>query len=304
MSNALTTLTKKIAARFDMGDGTGVTDILKATAFKVRDGQVSDNQMAALLVIANQYGLNPFTKEIYAYPDKSNGIVPVVGVDGWGRIINEHPQLDGIEFRYSDEVIQHKGKTAHTWIECVITRKDRKAPIVIREYFDEVVRNLNFATPWDTHPKRMHRHKALIQCSRVAFGFAGIYDQDEAERILEKDITPTLEPQEPPTLPIYSDADFEKNLPAWRELIASGKKTAERIIAMIESKATLTDEQKQKIANPAAAGVTYAQVAEKMNNAQTVEDLQTAADFIRDLTDETQQAELNNLYAELFHKFE
>ena len=31
----------------------------------------------------------------------------------------------------------------------------------------------------------MLRHKSLIQCSRIAFGFIGIYDQDEAERIIE-----------------------------------------------------------------------------------------------------------------------
>ena len=39
----------------------------------------------------------------------------------------------------------------------------------------------------------MLRHKAMIQCARLAFGYAGIYDQDEAERIVEKDITPTTE---------------------------------------------------------------------------------------------------------------
>ena len=39
--------------------------------------------------------------------------------------------------------------------------------------------------PWKTHPKRMLRHKAMIQCARLAFGFTGIYDQDEADRIVE-----------------------------------------------------------------------------------------------------------------------
>ncbi|MCL6229905.1 recombinase RecT [Bartonella bilalgolemii] len=29
----------------------------------------------------------------------------------------------------------------------------------------------------------MLRHKAVIQCARYAFGFSGIYDEDEAERI-------------------------------------------------------------------------------------------------------------------------
>ncbi len=246
MSNALTTLTSKLAARFDMGDGQGVIEILKNTAFKVKDGAVSDNQMTALLVIANQYGLNPFTKEIYAYPDKSNGIVPVVGVDGWSRIINERPELDGLEFRYSEQTLQHKGKVAHEWIECVITRKDRKAPVVVREYFDEVVRNLNFATPWDTHPKRMHRHKAMIQCARLAFGFGGIYDQDEAERIVEKDMGAAdvvTEPKKLAELPAYPDADFAKNLDVWRDAIAAEKAKPEQIVSRSSSRYTLTAEQ-------------------------------------------------------------
>lgn len=84
----------------------------------------------------------------------------------------------------------------HEWIECVIHRKSLSRPTRIREYLDEVYRPAKVVDgsikpgPWQTHPKRFHRHKSLIQCSRVAFGFAGIYDQDEAERIAEIDITP------------------------------------------------------------------------------------------------------------------
>ena len=37
----------------------------------------------------------------------------------------------------------------------------------------------------------MLRHKAMIQAARLAFGFAGIYDEDEAERIKDaKDHAP------------------------------------------------------------------------------------------------------------------
>ncbi len=185
MSNALTVLADKMAARFGMVADGEVLDILKATVFKTKDAVPSDSQMTALLIVANQYGLNPWTKEIYAYPDKQNGIVPVVGVDGWSRIINEHPQFDGMEFSYSESTVEHKGKTCHAWVECMIYRKDRSRPTVVREYFSEVVRTLSFATPWDTHPNRMHRHKTVIQCARLAFGFAGIYDDDEAQRIIE-----------------------------------------------------------------------------------------------------------------------
>lgn len=50
-----------------------------------------------------------------------------------------------------------------------------------------------------------------------------------------------------PALPPYSDEAFAKNLPAWRALIESGKKTAEQIIAMVASKAELSVEQTEMI---------------------------------------------------------
>ena len=87
------TLSGRMAERFGV-DPQEMMATLKATAFK---GQVTDAQMQALMIVADQYGLNPWTKEIYAFPDKG-GIVPVVGVDGWARIINENPAFDGMEF--------------------------------------------------------------------------------------------------------------------------------------------------------------------------------------------------------------
>lgn len=190
-------LVERMAQRFGV-EPRKFFDTLKSTAFKQRDGSApSDEQMMALMVVAEQYGLNPFTKEIYAFPDKQNGIIPVVGVDGWSRIINEHPHYDGIEFVYSEKMVAMPGARVPCpeWIECVIYRKDRSRPTRIKEFADEVYRppfegngrngSYTIEGPWQTHTKRQIRHKALIQCSRVAFGFSGIYDQDEAERIQE-----------------------------------------------------------------------------------------------------------------------
>ena len=36
---------------------------------------------------------------------------------------------------------------------------------------------------WITHPRRMLRHKALVQCARVAFGLSDIFDPDEVSRV-------------------------------------------------------------------------------------------------------------------------
>ncbi|MGC8703748.1 MAG: phage recombination protein Bet [Thiomonas sp.] len=232
MSN-LTTLATKLATTLGMGDGSDLLPTLKATAFK---GPVSDAQMAALLVVANQYGLNPWTKEIYAFPDKNNGIVPVVGVDGWSRIINTHPQCDGVDF---EEEPDH--------CTCVIYRKDRAHPTRVTEYLDECKRDTG---PWKSHPRRMLRHKALIQCARLAFGYVGIYDQDEAERIAESIDAQTGEIRRAPErrAPEPYPADrFAANLPKWRDLVQSGVKSAQDIIDTVRSKATLTPEQEAAI---------------------------------------------------------
>ena len=193
MSTALIEVTKKLAARLDISlPAEDIFAVLKATAFK---GIATDEQMSALIIVATQYGLNPWTKEIYAFPDKYNGIVPVVGVDGWSRIINSHHAFDGMEFRQSEIMLSMTGAktSAPDWMEAVIYRKDRTRPIVVREYLDEVYKpptkkdGYVIDGPWQSHTKRFLRHKTLIQGARIAFGFSGIYDQDEAERIISQE---------------------------------------------------------------------------------------------------------------------
>lgn len=232
MSNLITTQINQLAERFELPQSEELYQVLKATAFK---GEVTDAQLSALLIVAKQFGLNPWTKEIYAFPDKG-GIVPVVGVDGWARIINSNAQFDGMDFE--------QGADSCT---CIIYRKDRAHPTKITEWMAECKRP--GVKPWESHPYRMLRHKAMIQCARIAFGFGGIYDVDEAERIIEngggmKAIDPaTGEIGAKPALPTYSDEDFSKNLPTWRKLIESGRKSAGDIIFTVSSKATMTEEQ-------------------------------------------------------------
>jgi len=167
------TLTKRLADRFGV-DENKMMGALKATAFKTAAG-VTNEQLMALCIVAEQHNLNPWTKEIYAFPSKGGGIVPVVGVDGWARIINSHPQFDGMDFEQNDESCT-----------CIIYRKDRSHPVKITEYMSECKQSA--IGPWTTHPKRMLRHKAMIQCARISFSYGGIYDQDEAERIIEAEV--------------------------------------------------------------------------------------------------------------------
>lgn len=259
MSNLITTQINQLAERFELPQSEELYQVLKSTAFK---GDVTDAQLSALLIVSKQYGLNPWTKEIYAFPDKKNGIIPVVSIDGWARIINSNAAFDGMEFKFSEEMVTMEGANspAPAWTECIIYRKDRAHPTVIREYLDEVYKapfkpkdgGYVVAGPWQTHPKRFSRHKAMIQCARMAFGFGGIYDDDEADRIASSGGAPSMKTIDPATgeisskpaaLPAYTDEAFAKNLPIWRSLIESGKKTAGDIIFTVSSKATLTEDQ-------------------------------------------------------------
>lgn len=205
-SDIVLTQMHKVALAFDMADVD--PEQLKQTLIDTVFKGANDVQLVSLLIVANQYKLNPFTKEIYAFPAKgSGGIVPVVGVDGWSRIINSNPNLNGIEFVFSDNMVRmNKAKVdCPEWVDCLIYRKDRDRPTVVREYLDEVYREPmganGFAGPWQSHPKRFLRHKALIQCARLAFGFVGIYDQDEAERIQESGTIKTVQGQTDNVIP-------------------------------------------------------------------------------------------------------
>jgi phage recombination protein Bet len=158
---------------------TKLLETLKNTVFR----GASNDELLALVVVSNEYGLNPLTKEIYAFPAKGGGIVPVVSIDGWLRMMNDHPQFDGIDYEFEHD---EQGKL----ISCtsVIYRKDRAHPTRVTEYLAECRRNTE---PWKME-RRMLRHKATIQGARVAFGFSGITDEDEAAATpgLERDVTP------------------------------------------------------------------------------------------------------------------
>lgn len=188
---------------------TKLMDTLKATAFRQRgDVVVTNEQMAALLIVADQYKLNPFTKEIFAFNDKG-AVVPVVSVDGWSRIINEHPAFNGMEFNYSDNIVtMTSGKPCPEWCEVVLYRKDRDRPTIVREYLDEVYQSprgeRGIFGPWQTHTKRFLRHKTLIQGARLAFGFAGIYDEDEASRIVESQAVVVQQAPAQPAAPVIA----------------------------------------------------------------------------------------------------
>lgn len=169
----------------------------------------TEAEFVSCCLVAREHGLNPLTKEIYFMRDKHGNIQAIVGIDGWIKKCNEHPQFDGLEFDHT-----HDDKGALIAIKARIFRKDRTRAIEITEYMSECVQVRKTDGPWQSHPSRMLRHRALAQCARVAFGFAGIMDRDEFDQWQSmKDITPAKPAAAAEPLPPLPDLPDIPDLP-------------------------------------------------------------------------------------------
>ena len=172
-----------MAERYHMDPQTFANTVRKTAM----PSSATNEEFAAFMMVAKEYNLNPILKEIHAFPKKGGGIQPVVSIDGWVSLINQHPQLDGYSFEWTSDA---KGDPVSC--KCIMHRKDRKYPVVVEEFLAECIRPTD---PWKMK-HRMLRHKALIQAARYAFGFSGVMDEDEASRVAAmKDVTPPPRPQ-------------------------------------------------------------------------------------------------------------
>lgn len=157
-------IARVVAHRYNM-EPRAFVEALRSTWPTDVQSKISDHQIAAFLVVCDQYRLNPLTKEIYAFPSKGGAIVPMLGIDGWISIANAHPQFDGQEWK---DIVDEKGNLVA--VECTIWRKDRSRPTTVREYVSECVRPTE---PWKAKA-RMMRHRSFMQSARYAFGFTGL----------------------------------------------------------------------------------------------------------------------------------
>lgn len=110
---------------------------------------------------------------------------------------------------------------------------------------------------WKNYPRAMLRARCIAEGVRAVYPAAigGMMVAEEA-----MDAPPSAPPQvknmgpadvvHPPAAPkldTYPQDRFDANLGEWKTVVQSGRKTAEQLIAMLSTKAALTDEQKAAI---------------------------------------------------------
>lgn len=110
----------------------------------------------------------------------------------------------------------------------------------------------------------------------------------------------------PPSVPQpYDQTHFDANFPKWSDVIAKGRKTPADLIVFIEAKGNpLTEKQKARILSvkraaadvqdvqPKAKAPTFAEVADRINTAETHAELDALDETIGTVADAQQRAEL------------
>lgn len=107
---------------------------LTTQVFKQADGrQPTNEELMVLLLVCENFGLNPFNREIYAFRGKSGDIVPVVSLDGWAKIVRSQKDFNGVKFAFSTTTVKVPGcaQKLPEFVECAMRLKGVDEPELV-----------------------------------------------------------------------------------------------------------------------------------------------------------------------------
>lgn len=216
-------------------------------------------------------GLDPMQKPVHIVPmwDSKAGSMRDVVMPGIGMYRTQAARSGvyaGItEPEYGPDVTEKIGGVDTTYPQwCRVTVKRKMADGSVADFTAVERWKENYAVKggkekslapnamWSKRPYAQIAKCAQAQALRMAFPEIGA--QPTADEMEGKSFTPEYIDNETgeirpalPEKPAYTKASLDKNKAAWQAAIEGGKKSADDIIAMIETKATLTEEQKKEI---------------------------------------------------------
>lgn len=138
--------------------------------------EVSHKTILNLLRTARRQSLDPLLGEILFIQYENQWQVSI-SIDGWIRLIHQHPYFAGLTFNESTE----SEKGLPYWMECTIHRSDKAISTTVREYLCEVKNDTEL---WKSMPRRMLRHRALQQCARLSLG---IYHPEYQQNLIKEE---------------------------------------------------------------------------------------------------------------------
>lgn len=204
------------------------------------------------MMMGNEIGLNPLQslQNIAVINGK-----PSIYADALLALVQNHPKFGGHEEAFDDQTM-----TAY----CTVWRKgDEKKHTVSFSQADAAQAGLwDKAGPWKQYPKRMlmWRARGFALRDKFADALGGLITVEEARDIPEQDMgmaqryeAPKQQEPARPALPEYPQERLNKKLPDFKVNVEEGT-APQDIVDFLESKYTLSDEQRQQILGLAAEG--------------------------------------------------
>lgn len=125
-------VTKLAAVRFGVPDDKIYNMMRSIWKVPKEQAPLSDPEVFTGLQLVARYDLDPFTREIFVTRSKQ-GLLVIVSVDGWIKVLNRTPGYNGFEVEMSDPEDPAKVK----WVETRIYSKILDKPIVYRAFKSE-----------------------------------------------------------------------------------------------------------------------------------------------------------------------
>lgn len=237
MSNNLSVKESMVGLRpQNMTELIQLSEIMAGSQLVPKDyrGKSGDTLIAMLMGL--ELGLNPI--QSLQNIAVINGKPSIYG-DALLALMQNHRAFGGITETFDDAVM-----TA----SCTVWRKGGERHTQTFSQADAVKAGLwGKEGPWTQYPKRMLQWRARGFAIRNQFAdaLAGLITREEAMDMTgdePRDITP-----EPAKIAYYPADQFDKNFESWKAVIQAGKKSAQQIIAMVQSKGVLNTEQQKAI---------------------------------------------------------
>jgi hypothetical protein len=156
-------------------DPRGMVNTIKAMCFKCDPSKVTNEQLAAYCVVANDLGINPLiTGMLYAYPTTGGGIVPMVGPDAVFKMLGAHPDYEGLTTE------EHEDTAGNVVAVTAYLHRKGKLPAIYKARLSEWFMPSN--PNWKARPVHMLRLRAIKHAAReIIHGIP--MDREELEMI-------------------------------------------------------------------------------------------------------------------------
>lgn len=134
-------------------------------------GNVTDEKIILMMILARKYNLDPFKREIWCLPTQS---AIFIGRDGFLALAHRSGNLDGMDTDFGyDEKGKLESATTTVWT------KTMSHPIKFTAYLDEFGRGKS--GNWLTMPRVMLQKCAEASALRRAFSVTGLYLEEEMD---------------------------------------------------------------------------------------------------------------------------